>query len=372
MFRHLSELVRIPRERGTVRAVKAVEEVLHYGLTFGFIFAEEDLEGARKWDVPLSKRLRAWRHGFTGKAWTILDLAERDPRQYVNDVDKIVRLPRANKPYQDVVSNKACFYAWFDALDDHLPTIYGAMVRGEFVPQDDAGEDVVELLDREGRLVVKPLHGHRGQGVHFLAADQVGYVLSSAEGTRRFDAPAGVRGALGDFSAHLVSAHVRQHRYAEEIYPHTTNTIRVLTLVDPDSGEPFVPRAMHRFGSEASRPLDSWSQGGVGAPVDVVKGTMRDVHHLRSGSGVSTRKTHPDTDARITGVEVPRWDEVRRTVLRFARRITGAPYLSWDVVVTGDGPVVIEANSPGDKDVVQLERGLFEEERCRRALDAYL
>src|SRR5262249_25504357 len=58
-----------------------------------------------------------------------------------------------------------------------------------------------------------------------------------------------VRERLRSSKDRLVMEFVEQARYAREIHPGSTNTIRILCLWNDDEKEPFVARAVHRFGS---------------------------------------------------------------------------------------------------------------------------
>ena len=76
---------------------------------------------------------------------------------------------------------------------------------------------------------------------------------------------------------------VRQATRNELLHPATTNTVRVLTMVDPDDGSAFVARAVQRIGVRASVPVDNWTQGGLSAMVDPASGRLGRGDHKDPG-----------------------------------------------------------------------------------------
>ncbi len=56
----------------------------------------------------------------------------------------------------------------------------------------------------------------------------------------------------------IVTPLVREHDYAHRMCPSSSNTLPLLTLRDPTSGEPFVAAALQRFGTSESGWVDNW------------------------------------------------------------------------------------------------------------------
>ena len=78
---------------------------------------------------------------------------------------------------------------------------------------------------------------------------------------------------------------------------------------------------------------------------------------------------HPDTGAVFAEVTVPFWDEVRDITARAAPALPLGS-LGWDVALTPEGPVLIEANYSWGIDTMQMGwGGLGMTEIGRRALE---
>jgi hypothetical protein len=172
---------------------------------------------------------------------------------------------------------------------------------------------------------------------------------------------------LADLDGYLVTEFVSQHPYAADIYPGATNTIRLYSIVDPETGAASVLQATHRFGSSDSEPTDNWSRGGYCAPIDVETGRIKRLNVL-DGCHRKRLECHPETDARVAGVTVSFWEAVRALVRTVAELHYQAPLVGWDVVVGEAGPVLIEGNARPDPDLLQMERGVLTDPRARRLL----
>jgi hypothetical protein len=174
------------------------------------------------------------------------------------------------------------------------------------------------------------------------------------------------RREISSRKAHLLTEYVEQAAYAREIFPDSANSIRMLTMFDADTGEPFLARAVHRFGSRKTRRMDNFSQGGVCATIELDTGRLGvGVRVLPSGHPESVER-HPDTNAPILGTVIPNWHDVVRRLLDVVRAHPYLPYVGWDVVVTDDGIRLLEGNANTGMNVLQVHEPLLSDPRIRR------
>ena len=156
-----------------------------------------------------------------------------------------------------------------------------------------------------------------------------------------------------------------QHPYATAIYPHSINTVRILTALDEPSGEFFVMAAAHRFGTATSGRVDNWSAGGVAAGIDLETGRLARATRQPDFDPARTWWTnHPDTGAPIEGVEIPRFAETCRSLLEVCRRFA-LTLAGWDVVITPDGWTLLEVNTKPALNLFQLHRPLLADARAK-------
>jgi hypothetical protein len=321
--------------------------------------------GARS---PWRRRWRAWRHGFTSGVWALYQLDRRDPALYLSEVTGLRTFEGINGRFNAFVNNKLGFAHTLTVLGVRVPALHAYLHRGVVSPLDGRGAPAAVadwLTDPRTppSAVLKPAIGGAGVGIAFLERGAAGWRLNGV--------PAPVEDAVRLCEAvesYLVVERVHQAAYAAAVYPETTNTVRVLTLWDPEAGAPFVAAAVHRFGSGRSFPVDNWQagRGGLSAAIDVESGALGPGAMSGGAAGPTWHEHHPETGARIAGVQVPGWAVTVETLLGAAARLPMAPSIGWDLVITADGPCVLEGNSPPATYVWQVHRPLLADPRARR------
>ena len=304
--------------------------------------------------VPVGWRRKAelLRDGFLPVSHVLYDLEANDPRDYLSDRERELT-QRVNGPLGTLLEDKVAFFLALSRLGVPTPEVLAVMVEGR-LHGIDGPFDLRERL-AAGRLVVKPARGGGTFGVLVL------------EDGPRVDGTPTSWGALEQWLSslhdHVVTRYVEQAEYARSIFGGAANTIRVLTLVS--DGEPLIATAVHRFGTSRTAPVDSWLRGGFSARVDLESGVLGPaVAYPRDGVLVWGGR-HPETGAQIADVAVPGWPAVRDAVIALARRLAFLPYVGWDVVVTEDGPVVLEGNRYTGVQLLQVHGGLLRDPAVR-------
>lgn len=230
------------------------------------------------------------------------------------------------------------------------------------VPTADAEGLIAAARSHDG-LVMKPRGGWFGSGI-LLLLDSDGRLRLNREVVQ----PATLAQRIRRLDSYIVTPRVRQAQYAAALYGKTTNTIRMVTMVDPANGEAFVAMAGQRVGTEVSFPVDNAARGGLCTLFDLESGRMS-----AGVSGDGTRYVkHPDSGAQIEGVTVPRWCELLDSVRRLAQKLDFIDYIGWDLVVTDEGFCVIEGNyNPGLAEY-QFHHPLLTNERVRAFYEHHL
>jgi glutathione synthase/RimK-type ligase-like ATP-grasp enzyme len=180
-----------------------------------------------------------------------------------------------------------------------------------------------EFTRRHGTIVTKEPVGQAGTGVHRYHAAEV-------EDWGQFHRDLLERGEL------LVEEVIVQHDALAAVCPGTVNTTRVTTFFD---GERTHILAMaQKFGRGAVS--DQMTFGGFY--------TMLDDDGRSAGPGYDSHghvhERHPDSDFPIGDFQLPMVPEVVAFVDRVARVVPQVQYVGWDIVVTPDGPVLVEGN----------------------------
>src|SRR5690606_30232800 len=195
--------------------------------------------------VPWRARPAYWRHGFLGEAAALYDFGRNDRRLYLSDYARFVKTRLINGPYGVLLDDKRLLGR---LLHDHahcLPVVFGTLAKGRLVPHgSDAGRSgpaLADLLRQHGALVVKPVAGGGGRGVAVLCSGPDGFrVNGQPVGAEDLD-----RLAAG-YDGHMVGELVRQHPALAALYPASTNTLRVVTMIDDEGA--FIAAAVQRIG----------------------------------------------------------------------------------------------------------------------------
>lgn len=286
---------------------------------------------------------------------------------YLSDYARRVHTPAIDGDAGQVLDNKLAFHFAMQPFRDRLPCLFGLIRQGRMIAvpagegQRSPLEQVREHLDDGGSLVLKPLLGGRGAGVHVvdLRDGLVHRDGKPQQGASEQD----LEGALSACGRGLVTEFVPPAPYSREVYPHTANTLRIITMWDTADDAPFIAGAVHRFGTSSSYPLDHLANGGVAAPVDLATGRLGRAATFRGARSLRRCESHPETHAPITGVQVPRWIELRDEVLKVAGRCPFWPYVGWDIAATEDSFTIIEGNSFPGAMTMQFDRPLLLDER---------
>lgn len=323
----------------------------------------------REWRVPLRlRRPRWWAKGFLSRSAVLYQLDRNGHQRYVSDLQRVYKTKRmVHARLQDVINNKLTTHLLLGAMDIPSARLLGVVWRAAV--HRFPGEERVPLPDylralEPGRQVFfKLIAGAEGKNIH--AVQRVdddrwrvsGEVLdldrTVAELTERRQRPM------------IVEEGLAQHPKLQALYPDSVNTIRVLTMLDLSDHQPFIARAVQRIGTRRSGSVDNWSRGGLSAMIDPDTGQLGRASRLPDGAELEWFDNHPDTGAPIAGVEVPYWRDVCDLVLHSARVLSFMEYIGWDIVVTPDGPVVLEANINTGMNVLQVHGPLLADPRAR-------
>jgi hypothetical protein len=199
--------------------------------------------------------------------------------------------------------------------------------------------------DAPEEAVVKPAEGHRGIGVRVLRRRPDGVEDHNARPMSWTTLAAAL--AAERWQAFIVQPRLRPHGALRALSGRDVlQTMRVVTLRD-DAGGVRILLTLLRIavGAEA---VDSFRSGAtrnalaVVSPDGVTTATYR---VAESGFGMEPMPVHPVTGEATVGFAVPEWDAVRALVDRAAGVFAPLRAVGWDVAVTDDGPVLVEANA---------------------------
>lgn len=205
-----------------------------------------------------------------------------------------------------------------------------------FYPASGEWQDVATLLQDGSELVYKVVDGECADGVMLVTVhgDQV-----TADGNTYTH-----QGFMESIKGKriLVQNVVKQHSHIQAFGTKSVNTIRIVTIMGK-SGEVGVFAAFLRLSASADSFVDNRAVGGLGIGVNLEDGTLKKYGLPHDAFGVKM-EVHPLSNIRFEGYQLPYWQETVALVKKAHKQFYQIQSIGWDVVLTEDGPVLLEGN----------------------------
>ena len=323
--------------------------------------------------VTTSRILRArLRSGVGPRHYSLFRLDRVPPAQwdnYLTDVPSFKRFLRAQSPQSmhRFANDKAVFHAHCSAAG--LPTApivcivgSGSEAYGGVPVVTGAGALAALLAAAPAALFAKQLNGTFGIGAFTIDRNGDGFGFDGRRGsaTELFGLLcSGERAA----SQWLIQPRLTNHPDLRPLMsPHGLGTIRIVTCMD--GGRARILYALHKL-TVGDNTVDNFHGGSTGnlvASIDIATGRLGSARGSARTDwpAIRTVERHPETGRLISGFAVPLWRGVCDLVIRAQESVPALRSAGWDVAVTPDGPVLLEANLTYSTDIMQVayNRGL--------------
>lgn len=253
--------------------------------------------------------------------------------------------------YEGILANKLSFHRHFDGSGLPLPRFLAHNTDRTFYIKEEERSvghcrafcDLIEVLrarSSNGSIFIKPIDGGKGEGCYRIdeGADPAALYERIVSGCFLFEET------------------LAQHEAISAIYPHSINTVRVLTCVtDGGAGRPAAVAALLRMGTGKSH-VDNASQGGIFVGADLATGRLLPLAKQFLEHGGRVWATHPDTGFRFAGFELPQFEAVLDRAVAAAAHLPHE-VVGWDFAITENGPVLIEGNERPHLPLVEIATG---------------
>ena len=285
---------------------------------------------------------RADNHGDNGYMAYSEFMAERNKMNYTRPYD-----------YLCILRDKNIFSIVAEAFNINVPKSLGMLRNGVFTPlQRNISED--QIWNGTDAIFIKAISGECGDKVFSVKkCEGGGYELNNTL-MPTWD-------ALKDYFKteefkdveFVVQKCLRNHPVIDTIYPHSINTIRLVTIKNPKTGSVEPMAAVLRIGAHGNL-VDNWAMGGLSVKV-YPDGTLAEEGFYKPGYGTKT-KIHPDTNVAFDKIKLPFYDECIDLCIKFHQRLA-IHSIGWDVAITPEGPVIIEGNDNWEISLMQVSCG---------------
>ena len=194
-------------------------------------------------------------------------------------------------------------------------------------------DDFIDFYQCHKRIVVKPKCGTHGHKVE---------VLETGED------PNTVYDRLIQNGQVIIEEYVGQHDDIKRLYPYSVNTLRIVTI--KKDGKLNIVFACMRLGNGKDN-VDNLNHGGLAVIIDEKKGELVGVGADRDDKAY---QAHPMTGVTFDGFKIPYFKEAIDMIEKASELIPELNYVGWDIAITNDGPLIIEANHFPGHDIYQL------------------
>jgi hypothetical protein len=273
--------------------------------------------------------------------------------QFARDINPVLNPPE----WHYILHDKLFSYLHFRNLGIPVARQYGFYSK-DFGFLNSGGrlstpKDFHDFLMQEKpeNMVLKPNDTFGGYGIMIFHSIQYNsdILFKSSNGmvVRLKDLSEKIDGILTtnkSIRGYILESVIDQHPLLQEIYPHSVNTLRIITYLTKD-GQPKIIGTRLRMGRNGNL-VDNISQGGIHGTIDIETGKITDGLSIISGNQ-SFITNHPDTGVKFQGIEIPYWRSVVDLCRKAAKLTPFQRFVGWDVAVGKSGPVIIEGNSDG-------------------------
>lgn len=331
-----------------------------YGLAF-FEVARDEFFRAPE---ILSKLMRARSlHGYGPDTFFLYDLHNRPEESWGDyfphkaELGPLLRSVNRNDDHGRITIDKLLSTEKLQQAGVGAPPILAVIGRDlslhpvrTQIPVLNGNADLESFLDRPecpGWLFSKPVGGQEGAGA-FVAARHEGrwHVQEKELSSGEF---AGLLlDATDDGLGRMLQPRMRNH---PEVVALTANlglsTLRVIAARTRSGVRPLA--AVQKLIGDKSA-TDNFLLGATGnvvAPVDLETGVLGLCRGRKPGRKLLIHKSpdHPVSGKRVEGTRLPQWEEALETISKAAMAFPDQPLLGFDLALTENGPMILEANS---------------------------
>lgn len=265
-----------------------------------------------------------------------------------------VRPQLINWRFDHVLQNKWLFHVYYKSfglpvthvyayLAGHTKELTGGLTGGgnQLNNLDELITYVYEI--KPDTLVVKPVVGGVGRDVHIF--DSLNYEREGIQGITISGKEYNLAELFRSYKpTHgiLLEEKNSKHPFFERLNPFTSNVLRIITLLKA-GGEPEILFAIAKFGRKGSE-TEHFRQGGFSRAINTDSGMMQDTALISDKVRNRWVRAHPDLETPFKCEKIPMWDQIIETAKNFSRATPFASIVGWDLMLTANGPVVIEGN----------------------------
>jgi len=295
--------------------------------------------------------------GFWPDSYFLYNTEGKSLDYFISDYKRIVKLSRLNDHYSYILDDKLVFEKFFDDSIQSVGFIQESNVYNKKNNSVIALSIYLSNLVSEDKLIIKPRKGGGGEEVFILEYKQKRYLINGKE-INYIDLIEKFKRSKD----YLIYNYFNQIGFSHDVFPNTLNTIRILSILDNNNRKPIIIRAVHRFGTTKSMPVDNWSSGGLCCDINIETGYLSQGIVFPLDGKLIWNDSHPDSGKQLSGVRIPGWRKILTKVEGYHSTVPYLPYIGWDIVLHKGEVLILEANSNSDVNLFQVHEPLLRNE----------
>lgn len=205
-----------------------------------------------------------------------------------------------------------------------------------FVCSENKWCSVSELFGVDTEYVYKKIDGECADGVMLVQGQANGVMVDGTHMSQEQFIQ-----KLGK-SNYIVQNVIIQHQDLNIFKTKSVNTIRIITIMG-QSGAVDVFAAFLRLSGSAESFVDNRAKGGIGVGIELDTGRLMQYGFPHDAFGVKVDH-HPISGVKFADVVLPYWNETVELVCNAHKQFYELQSIGWDVVLTQNGPVLLEGN----------------------------
>jgi len=339
-----------------------IDSLTDYRLAIATARREHKLSMPRAIRSVLTAKLR---YGIGPRFHSLFELSAKHESgwdDYLIDERLRVHLRRINPAdTREVVNDKLAFYE--HCVAHRIDTVPIRCLLGSFTPSKSSPiafvtteEDFANALHPEDdQLFFKLVNGTWGLDA---------FVATRKGSNWRFPGGTGTTSALFSFAlarlagrrAWMVQPFIKSSPEVSSITSGALSTIRLITTLNGGRSEALFANLRISVGENTTDNFGHGTSGNLVAPIDLRTGTLGQARgpKVRDWPHTVVIEHHPNTGKRIEGMVIPGWNNVLGLCARSHSTLPQLRILAWDVAITIEGPLIVEANPTFDVSGIQV------------------
>ena len=303
--------------------------------------------------LPFWTKIKYNLRGFTDLQYIHFNLAKNDYRNYISTWERL-RLENVNGRFSFFLGEKVMFERIFGQIVN-VPHIHCWVKCGKFINVDDNKFEIsiIDEIKKEGEFIAKPTRSlGGGKKIHELSFKNNSFFIDGIELESDI-----FEKECRKMEEYIFTKKISSHKYSKDIYPYSSNTIRLISVMDNKKNEAEVLLAFHRFGTKKSKFVDNISSGGIFSVVDIETGKLGFAKSLFDLNDLEkVYINHPDTGACIENVIIPNWQDLICYIKQAHMCFPYYQFFAWDITLDENGkPWVLEINRGSDLSIQVLK-----------------